>query len=235
LVIESGRNIRANLEKLIVFLKKILHLKLNLTTFYMKKLVFALLFVSGFTFAQDMNVVNGNFGFLKDQKEINVEFDYSSFTMMKENKSEAQYVEEHKAELNGKTKGNGDIWQKQWASAKEQIWAPKFLEIGNVVLSKAGKDVTFKEGANTLYTLIVRTVWIYPGWDAGIMKQPAKVTTNLKFVETANKSNVLLEITSEEAPGDQWGNNFSNESRIGEGYAKTAKSLSKLLLKKAYN
>ena len=66
------------------------------------------------------------------------------------------------------------------------------------------------------------------------MKQPAKVTTNLKFVETANKSKVLLEINSEEAPGDQWGNTFSNETRIGEGYAKTAKSLSKLLLKKAY-
>lgn len=66
------------------------------------------------------------------------------------------------------------------------------------------------------------------------MKQPAKVTTNLKFVETANKSNVLLEITSEESPGDQWGSNFSNETRIGEGYAKTAKSLSKMILKKAY-
>ncbi len=66
------------------------------------------------------------------------------------------------------------------------------------------------------------------------MKQPAKVSTNLKFVETANKSNVLLEITSEEAPGDQWGSNFSNESRIGEGYAKTAKSLAKLIAKKAY-
>lgn len=64
------------------------------------------------------------------------------------------------------------------------------------------------------------------------MKQPAKVTTNLKFVETANKSNVLLEITSDEAPGDQWGSNFSNETRIGEGFAKTAKSMSKLIVKK---
>ncbi|MCD0469504.1 hypothetical protein [Flavobacterium sp. JAS] len=200
----------------------------------MKKLAFALLLISGAVSAQDMNVIQGNFDFLKDQKEINIEFDYSNFTMMKEKKSEAQYVEEHKAELDKKAKGNGNIWQKKWVSAKEQIWTPKFLEIGNVVLSKAGKEVNFQEGLNTPYTLIVQTVWIYPGWDAGIMKQPAKVTTNLKFVETANKSKVLLEITSEDAPGDQWGNNFSNESRIGEGYAKTAKSLSKMILKKAY-
>ena len=200
----------------------------------MKKLIFALFIISRTAFAQDMEVVKGNFDFLKDQKEINTIFDYSSFTMMKEKKSEAQYIQEHKADLDEKAKGNGNLWEKRWVVAKDQIWTPKFLEIGNIVLSKAGKDVNFQEGLNTPYTLIVQTVWIYPGWDAGIMKQPAKVTTNLKFVETANKSNVLLEITSEEAPGDQWGSNFSNETRIGEGFAKTAKSLSKLLLKKAF-
>ncbi|OIV42532.1 hypothetical protein [Flavobacterium johnsoniae] len=200
----------------------------------MKKLILALMLISGAAFAQDMAVVKGNFDFLKDQKEINTEFDYSNFTMMKENKPESQYVEEHKADLDKKAKGNGNIWQKKWIAAKEQIWTPKFLEIANIVLTKEKKDLNFQEGLNTPYTLIVQTVWIYPGWDAGIMKQPAKVTTNLKFVETANKSNVLLEITSEEAPGDQWGSNFSNESRIGEGFAKTAKSMSKLIAKKAY-
>lgn len=200
----------------------------------MKKLIFALFIISGTAFAQDMEVVKGNFDFLKDQKEINTVFDYSSFTMMKEKKSEAQYIEEHKADLDQKAKGNGNLWYKRWVAAKDQIWTPKFLEIANTVLTKEHKNVSFQEGLSTPYTLIVQTVWIYPGWDAGIMKQPAKVTTNLKFVETANKSNVLLEITSEEAPGDQWGNNYSNESRIGEGYAKTAKSLSKLLLKKAF-
>lgn len=200
----------------------------------MKKLVFALFLISGVISAQDMNVVQGNFAFLKDQKEINIEFDYSNFTMMKENKPEAQYVEEHKADLDKKAKGNGNIWQKKWIAAKEQIWTPKFLEIGNIVFSKAGKEINFQEGLNTPYTLIVKTVWIYPGWDAGIMKQEAKVTTNLKFVDSADKSKVLLEINSEEAPGDQWGSTFSNESRIGEGYAKTAKSLSKMIIKKAY-
>jgi hypothetical protein len=181
-----------------------------------------------------MNVVQGDFGFLKDQKEINIEFDYSNFTMMKEKKSEAQYVEEHKIDLDKKAKGNGNIWQKKWVAAREQIWTPKFLEIGNIVLSKAGKEMNFQEGLQTPYTLIVKTIWIYPGWDAGIMKQEAKVTTNLKFVDSADKSKVLLEINSEEAPGDQWGSTFSNESRIGEGYAKTAKTLSKMIIKKAF-
>ncbi len=75
----------------------------------MKKIVFALLLVSGLTFAQDMKVVNGNFDFLKTQKEVNIEFDYSDFTMMKENKPEKQYIEERIADLNEKHKGNGNI------------------------------------------------------------------------------------------------------------------------------
>jgi hypothetical protein len=202
----------------------------------MKKLMMlAGLFVSYTMMSQDMEIVKGDFGFLKDQKEVNVEFDYSKMTLMKEKKSEAQYVEDRAKELNEKNKGVGDIWKKKWNPSKELIWNPKFLELINVVFLKDHKEVSFQEDLKAAkYTLIVETVWIYPGWDAGIMKQPAKVSTNLKFVETANKSNVLVEITSENAPGDQWGNNYSNESRIGEGYAKTAKSLAKMLLKKAY-
>jgi len=200
----------------------------------MKKLIIAAFLISATAFSQNMEVLNGNFDFLKDQKEINTEFDYSNFTMMKENKPEAQYIEEHKADLDQKAKGNGNIWYKKWVVAKDQIWTPKFLEIANIVLTKEKKDLNFQEGLKTPYTLIVKAVWIYPGWDAGIMKQPAKVSTILTFVETANRSNILLEISSMEAPGDQWGSNFSNETRIGEGFAKTAKSMSKLIAKKAY-
>jgi hypothetical protein len=201
----------------------------------MKKVLFALLFVSSIVSAQKMDVTKGDFGFLKDQKEINIEFDYSKLTLMKEKKSEAQYIEERSKELNEKNKGVGDIWGKKWSSSKASIWQPKFLELVNIVLAKEKKEVSFQEELSSAkYTLIVEVVWIFPGWDAMVMKQPAKVTTNLKFVETANKSNVLLEIKSEDAPGDQYGNNFSNESRIGEGFAKTGKSLAKFLLKKAY-
>ncbi|MFV8345674.1 hypothetical protein [Flavobacterium sp. ZB4P13] len=201
----------------------------------MKKLVVAVLFVSSIMTAQDMDVVKGNFDFLKDQKEINVEFDYSKMTLMKEKKTEAQYIEDRTKELNEKTKGIGNIWMKKWNASKELIWSPKFLELMNVVFVKDKKEVSFQEELITAkYTLIVETVWIYPGWDAMVMKQPAKVSTLLKFVETNDKSNILLEISSEEAPGDQYGSNFSNESRIGEGFAKTAKSLAKMVLKKAY-
>lgn len=79
----------------------------------MKKLLLALLCITASVTAQDMKVEKGNFDFLKDQSKINVEFDYSTFTMMKEKKSEAQYVEERAKELNEKGGSKGDLWKKK--------------------------------------------------------------------------------------------------------------------------
>jgi len=199
----------------------------------MKKNLFVALLLATVTgFAQDVKVTKGDFKFLSGQKELNVEFDYSHLKLMKENLTNDEYVTKRAKDLNEKDKGNGDIWKKKWKAAPEMIWAPKFLELMVKTYGKE-KDVTVNEGLTSAkYTLIVDVLWIYPGWDAAIMKQHAKVTTKLRFVETANKSNVLLEIESEEAPGDQFGNNFSNESRIGEGFAKTAKTLGKMIIKK---
>lgn len=182
--------------------------------------------------AQDFQEERGNLSFLKDQKVVNVEFKYDNLRLMKDNVTEKEYVDERREYLNNKDKGNGDVWFKKWENAKEGIWQPKFLEL-MVKTITSSKGIEFKEGATDApYTLIVDVQWIYPGWDAWVMKQAAKVTMVLKFVETQNKDNELFQLRSIEAPGDQLGNNFSNESRIGEGFAKTAKSFGKLIIKR---
>jgi hypothetical protein len=198
-----------------------------------KVLVLAVMLVSTIITAQKMEIEKGDFGFLNGQTAINIEFDYSKLTLMKENKTEAQYIADRQNELNEKNKSVGDIWKKKWEGAKGTIWEPKFLELVNIVLAKKDRNLMFQQDLTAAkYTLIVEATWIFPGWDAMVMKQPAKVSTTLKFVETANRSNVVLEISAKDAPGDQYGNNFSNESRIGEGFAKTGKSLAGFIIKK---
>ena len=89
----------------------------------MKKLLLSgLLFVAATMSAQDMEVTKGDFSFLKDQKEINVEFDHSKMTVMKEKKTEEQYVTDRAKELNDKNKGVGDIWKKKWYSISFLMW-----------------------------------------------------------------------------------------------------------------
>jgi len=154
--------------------------------------------------------------------------------LLKKNLTNDEYVKEHAAEMEKDTRGKGKSWEKGWYASRELIYAPKFLELMNRYFHE-DHGIYFDQGLNDAqYTLIVETVWVYPGWDAGVMKQPAKVTTLLKFVETSNRDAVLAEVISANAPGNQWGSSFDNEDRIGEGYAKTGKSFAKYILKKAF-
>lgn len=197
----------------------------------MKKLVVLLtIMMSTFVQAQKMKVTSGNFDFLKGQTELNLEMDYSTMKFYKENMDEKAYIQKREKEIleSGKAKSEVDAWKKDWQHSKETVFADKFMTLMN----KNSSLKTATNNTNAKYTLRVQTVWIYPGWFAGVMAQPAKVSTVLKFVETANPTVVLLEITSKDAPGDGFAGVANNNDRIAEGYAKTAKSLEKMLSKK---
>lgn len=195
----------------------------------MKKLLLGLFLISGMVLnAQKMKITSGDLGFLKDQKELKVKFDYSEAKFFKENMSEAAYIDKRVSEIS-KEKGSDEAktWKQDWKNSKEGSFQDKFI-------SAFEKNSDIKIAAKAPYTLIVETVWIYPGWFGGVMKQPAKVSTNLKFVDSKNPKNVLAVVESVNAPGD---GNFigvpNTNDRIAEGYAKTAKTLAGFIKKKA--
>lgn len=200
----------------------------------MKRFFFTtVLFITFFiTYAQKFQNETGNIAVLKGETQVNVEFNYTNLRLMKDNLTEEEYIAERIEYLNKKNQGEGDIWLTGWKVAKESIWQPNFLKLLTRTITK-DKGISFNLNSdNAKYTLLVDVIWIYRGWDAGIVKQHAKVTTTLKIVETNNKSNILYQIEAIEAPGDQFGSNFNDETRIGEGFAKTAKSFGKLMSKK---
>jgi len=192
-------------------------------------LIFALS-VSTLMNAQKMKIVSGNYDFLKDQKELNLVMDFSEVKFYKENMDEAAYISKREKEILDAGKPNIEVeeWKQDWEHFKNTVFIEKFLASMN-------KNTSIKTSVNNndaKYTLQVETVWIYPGWFAGVMAQPSKVSTVLKFVETLNPTVVLLEIESKEAPGDNFVGVPNNNDRIAEGYAKTAKTLAKKISKK---
>lgn len=200
----------------------------------MKKILL-LVFLASTTvgFAQKIKNQKGNFKFLKGETEVEVQFDYSDLKLLKENLTEEEYIANRKKDLNDKEAGNGDVWEKKWRSSKEAIWQPKFIEL---LLKTATKKtgIRFKEESpESRYLMKVEVVWIYPGWDVFMMKQAAKVTTKITLVEKNNPDTILVYLDAIEAPGDQYGSNFSNESRVGEGFAKTAKTIGSMIAKQA--
>lgn len=197
----------------------------------MKKLVLTFfVFLMGMVSAQKMRVTSGNFDFLKGQTELNLKMDYSHVEFYKENMNEAAYIAKQEKDIQkaGKSPDEFERWKKDWEYSKDTQFVDKFLASMN-------KNSDFKTSVNNSsakYTLIVETVWIYPGWFGGIMNQPSKLSTLLKFVETSDPSHVLLEIDSKNAPGDNFVGLPNNNDRISEGYAKTAKTLAHLIEKK---
>lgn len=182
-------------------------------------------------YAQKMKVLSGDFDFLKGLEQVKVTMDFSEATFYNENMSEDAYIERRVKELNEDKPGEGTSWQKDWASFRDERFLDKLTTIATESSKKA--NLTFSKDADATYTLIVKVTWIYPGWFGGIMKQPAKVSTLLNFVETANPSNVVLSIQSEKALGDIAFVGIPNTNdRIAEGFAKTGKSLAQLIDKK---
>ncbi|WP_294296015.1 hypothetical protein [uncultured Chryseobacterium sp.] len=184
----------------------------------------------GMVCAQKMKVTSGNFDFLKGQTELNLQMDYSHVEFYKENMNEAAYIAKQEKDIQkaGKSPEEFEKWKKDWEYSKDTQFVDKFLASMN-------KNTHIKTSVNNpaaKYTLIVETVWIYPGWFGGIMNQPSKLSTLLKFVETADPSHVLLEIESKNAPGDNFVGLPNNNDRISEGYAKTAKTLAHMIEKK---
>ncbi len=195
---------------------------------FMRKLLWALFVVLGVAAnAQKMKITSGDLDFLKDQKNLIIKFDYSNAKFYKENISEKAYVEKRMEEIS-KEKGNDGAksWKADWQKSKNESFQNKFITLWD-------KYSDIKSSNSAPYTLIVETVWIYPGWYGGVMKQHSKLSTNLKFVDTKNPKKVLAEIESKEAPGDVGFVGAPNTNdRIAEGYAKTAKSLAGFVKKK---
>ena len=195
----------------------------------MKTTLFLSLFVA-FTMlvsAQKMKFESGDLKFLKGQTELNVEMNFDKATFYNEKMSEEEYIDKRTKEIGAdKGKSEADNWLTDWNKSKGDF-GDKFIASLN-----KNSDIKASMNSNATYTVIVETTWIYPGWFAGVMKQPAKVSTILKFVETANPGKVLAVINSKNAPGD---GNFvgvaNNNDRIAEGYAKTGKTLAGLVKK----
>jgi hypothetical protein len=160
----------------------------------MKKL-FLMLFVSVSMVinAQKMTVTSGNLNVLKDQTEVNVELRFDNVSMMKENFTEAQYLENRKKDLLANPKRGEAGWQKwngEWQRYKNEEYINYFAK----GLNKSYKKIAFKKESSAKYTLLLETNWVFPGWHGGMVVMTAEISGKIKLVETDNPSVILAEV-----------------------------------------
>ncbi|UTX47015.1 hypothetical protein [Chryseobacterium sp. MA9] len=194
----------------------------------MKKLLL-LIFVTITTVAFAQNQINfeqGNFDFLKDQNEVNVQLVFDNAVYQEKNLTEAQYLENRKTDITAKK--SEAVW-KNWIYQWEQFKNSEYLDYFLKGINGKSKKVVFKKDAQTKYTLIIDAKWIYAGWYGGMIgSQEAKLTADMKFVETDNPSKVVMRLQADKIGGKQMNKEFAWEyGRIAAAYEVTGKKLGK--------
>src|SRR6476646_7628284 len=122
--------------------------------FILSLLLLAVASVPGF--AQSMKLASGNLDFLKGQKTINVVYTYDNVRVGKG--TEQEYIDKKVTDYNKDKPGRGDEWLKNWKGDRASRYQPKFEELINKQLEKAGVKVG--NFPNAPYTLVLRTVFI---------------------------------------------------------------------------
>jgi hypothetical protein len=179
--------------------------------------------------AQKIILESGDGSVIKEEKKLNIEFDYSEFGVGKFPKEE-DYVKQKVDEYNAKEPGKGDKWHQSWIGDRKSRFEPKFLELINKGLEKKGMVVSANPEAK--YTLKVKTTFVEPGFNVGVMKRPAAVSFKYIFYETANPSNVVAVYFQNTVPGSQFGGyDFDVGTRVAESYAKGGKMLAAMISK----
>ncbi|WP_330744166.1 hypothetical protein [Chryseobacterium sp. CP-77] len=194
----------------------------------MRKLLLLLFMAIGVVaFAQNqIKVESGNFDFLKDQNEVNVQLVFDNAVYQEKNMTETQYLENRKADITAKkSEAVWKNWIYQWGQFKNSEYLDYFLK----GINGKSKKVVFKKDTNTKYTLIIDAKWIYAGWYGGMIgSQEAKLTADMKFVETDDPSKVVMRLQADKIGGKQMNKQFAWEyGRIAAAYEVTGKKLGK--------
>lgn len=185
------------------------------------------MFACGNAIAQKIRLETGNIAEVMKEKTINIKYDYSSFGVGKY-KTEAEYVKYKMEAAEKEAPGGGERWKQGWEGARESRYQPKFEELINKGLMKKG--IVVKAAPESKYTLTVKTTFVEPGFNVGVMRHNAEVSFEYIFTETANPSIIVAKMTQEKVPGGQFGGgDYDMGSRLAESYAKGGKMLAAYL------
>jgi len=176
------------------------------------------------TFAQKISVEEGKTSALSGINEVTIQYDFSEISVGKFD-NEQDYLDHRSAEMNEEEAEKGDKWVEDWHKDKEENFPRRFEEL----FSKYSDNISISEGEADV-VMIVKTTFIEPGFNVGVMRRPSLVDLTITFKKGEE---TLAVITINDAPGNAAaGYDFDAGLRIQESYAKAGKEFGKFLTKK---
>jgi len=165
--------------------------------------------------------------FLNQTEKVNVVFVYDSL-LFNGDIPEAAFLKK----MEQKIVKHADIpmaqqFQLDYKTAKHVDWPKQFVNTINHFSANYKNAPTFVvDDPTAIYTMKVNTIWLYFGYDAGIVDQPAKATMEIDFYKTETPNTVIESTLISRAMG-----NYNNQDGDGEAWPKP--NLSKMA--KAYD
>lgn len=176
---------------------------------------------------QKIKVEQGSIDFLKSEQSFDIVFTYDDMKVGK--KTEADYVQEKIEDKNKKGEGKGEEWHKQWISDRSERFEPKFIELFNTHISKKNGPTIEKDSGN--YLLTMNTHHTEPGFNVGVARRNAAVSTTCVFTEKSTGNIIAIISIKNSSANDFWGADFDTAYRIQESYGKAGRELAKFLIK----
>jgi len=187
----------------------------------------------GITMFAQCKLVSGSVSVLKGQSTINLQYDYSKMAVGKFKNSD-DYVASRTADMNKKKPGDGDRWAEAWKNDRASRFQPMFEKNLNQKTSKF--NVNLKENATSAkYTLIIRTTFTEPGFNAVEVHRKAYIALQVDLVETANPSKVIASIDmKKEESINMMGFDYDTGGRIQSAYDRAGENLGSFLVKNVF-
>ena len=161
--------------------------------------------------AQHIKINKKNLTFLKNEKTVNVVFNYDNHTRGGNHISEIEYIEKRKNRQLFHKK-DPETWHTYYQNSKNIHWKDAYVNTLNQYLNKyQAPQFVLHSNLKPNFTMLVNVVWIYSGYDIGVAKSPAKLTLVIELFD--NSTNQILEtIHIKKALGEN--TDHDNESKF---------------------
>ena len=185
----------------------------------MKKILQLILMITSvLMIAQKAKVTTGSFANVKSITSFDLKFDYTNVKVDKFATEDDFLADKMKKR---EEKGSDQDFKKSWFSDREERYEPKFIESYN----KRG-DISVGKNTGAKYVMEIKTTWIYPGYNVGVVRKNAKINATVIIYDKNNPNNVLVSADYKEVEGyGAMGYDYNSGYRISEAYAKLAKVL----------
>ncbi len=157
----------------------------------------------------------GSFAALKGVTEYNLVFDYENVKVDKF-KTEEDFLKDKMTKR--EEKGTAEDFRASWFGDREAKYEPKFIECFNASMKKKGVTVQ-KDLPTAKYTMHIKTTWMYPGYNVGIVDQPAKLKVTITVYATEDPSKIIVTVPYAKVESyDMFGVDYNSGSRIAIAY-----------------